>query len=59
MLVGKEAYWKDSSMVITDSKFYDFDKDGKEKLRGDQRHAFELQSFLTVSDSDTEGFPRC
>ena len=24
-----------------------------------QRHAFELQSFLTVSDSDTEGFPRC
>ena len=24
-----------------------------------QGHAFELQSFLTVSDSDTEGFPRC
>lgn len=35
VLVGKEAYWKDSSMVITDSKFYDFDKDGKEKLRGE------------------------
>ena len=35
VLVGKEAYWKDSAMVITESKFFDFDKDGKEKLRGE------------------------
>ena len=35
VLVGEEAYWRDSSMVITNSKFYDFDENGKEKLRGE------------------------
>lgn len=35
VLVGEKAFWKDSAMVITKSKFFDFDKDGKEKLRGE------------------------
>ena len=35
VLVGEKAFWKDSAMVITKSKFFDFNKDGKEKLRGE------------------------
>lgn len=34
LVLGKSAYWKDASMVLKDVNFYNFDKDGKENLRG-------------------------
>lgn len=34
LVLGKSAYWKDASMVLKDVDFYNFDKSGKEKLRG-------------------------
>jgi len=37
VLIGNEAYWKESSMIITSSKFYTYDDDGREKLRGEFR----------------------
>ncbi|MDR3258103.1 MAG: LptF/LptG family permease [Fusobacteriaceae bacterium] len=35
VLIGNEAYWKESSMIITNSIFYTYDETGKETLRGD------------------------
>lgn len=35
VVVGEEAYWKDSAMVIKNSKFYNFNDNGKEVLRGE------------------------
>lgn len=35
VIVGKEAFWKDSSMVLKDSKFYNFDDKGKQVLTGE------------------------
>lgn len=34
VVVGEEAYWKDSVMVIKNSSFYNFTTTGKEKVRG-------------------------
>lgn len=34
VIVGEKAYWKDSAMVLKNSKFYNFSDKGKEKLRG-------------------------
>lgn len=34
VVVGEEAYWKDSAMVLKNSKFYNFNEKGKETLRG-------------------------
>lgn len=35
VVVGEEAYWKDSAMVLKNSKFYNFNDKGKEVLRGE------------------------
>ena len=35
VIVGEEAYWKDSAMVLINSKFYNFNDKGKEVLRGE------------------------
>ena len=34
VVVGEEAYWKDSAMILKNSKFYNFNEQGKEILRG-------------------------
>ena len=35
ILIGKEAFWENSNMVITRSNFYDYDDTGKETLKGE------------------------
>lgn len=35
VVVGEEAYWKDSAMILKNSKFYNFNENGKESLRGE------------------------
>lgn len=34
IIVGEQAYWKDSAMVLKNSTFYNFNDKGKETLRG-------------------------
>lgn len=34
LVLGETAHWKDAAMVIDDVKFYRFDKNGEENLRG-------------------------
>lgn len=34
LVLGKSAYWEDAAMILENVKFYNFDKNGKENLRG-------------------------
>lgn len=61
VIVGKEAFWKDSSMVLKDSKFYNFDDKGKQVLTGefDEKKvplaAYFSEMNLKVKDIETMG----
>jgi len=35
VLIGNEAFWQESSMIITKSRFYTYDDEGNEKMRGE------------------------
>ncbi len=61
VVVGEEAYWKDSAMVLKNSKFYNFNEQGKETLRGkfDEKKiplaAYFSEMELKVDDIEAKG----
>lgn len=63
VIVGKEAFWKDSAMVLKDSKFYNFNSKGKEVLRGgfDEKKiplaAYFSEMDLKVKDTEAMNIP--
>lgn len=61
VVVGEEAYWKDSAMVLKNSKFYNFNEKGKEVLRGkfDEKKipltAYFSEIEIKVNDVEAKG----
>ena len=64
LIVGREAYWKDSAMVLKDSKFYNFNDKGQEVLTGefDEKKvplaAYFSEMNLKVKDIEAMGIKR-
>lgn len=61
VIVGEEAYWKDSAMVLKNSSFYNFNERGKEALKGkfDEKRvplaAYFSEIKIKVDDIEAKG----
>lgn len=61
ILVGKKAYWKDSSIIFKKSKFFVFDENGTTKLKGSfENKRISLMAFfkdfkLKIKDIESQG----
>ncbi|PID67330.1 MAG: permease [Fusobacteriales bacterium] len=61
VLVGREAYWKNSSIILKDSDFFAFDKEGKNNLKGSFKNkkiyltAFFKNFKLKIKDVESLG----